>query len=127
MKRIYFKYLFYLGLIVITILSVVPAPFSQKAEVGDLSFRLDYLFHFAAYFILALFLVLWKRDRIAGRRPLVLLLLFGLFFSSVFEIIQIFLPARVFNPLDVLFNFLGFSICLALQGKIFYSVRLFRK
>ena len=107
-SRLVFKTLFYLTAIAIAFLSLVSLNFNKTEQIGGLSFRLDYLFHFAAYFCLALFLVLWQCKRFAQKKFLVSALLFGLVFSILFELIQIILPNRVFNPLDVLFNSLGF-------------------
>jgi len=116
-NKLIFKTLFYLTATAIALLSLVSLNFNKTEQIGGVSFRKDYLFHLAAYFCLALFLMLWKRDRITGSKSSALVLLFGLLFSIIFEVVQFFLPARVFNPLDVLFNFLGFF-----AGAVLFSI-----
>ena len=107
--EIYSKFAFYLTAIFIAIFSLLSLNFNKSVEISDLSFRFDYLFHFIAYFFLALFLVFWKKEKNPDRSLFVFLIAFGVFYSAVFEIIQIFITNRVFNPLDFLFNLFGFA------------------
>lgn len=107
------KFAFYLTAILIAIFSLVSLNFTKTEEIANLSnpsFRLDYFFHFLAYFFLVLFLVTWKQNSILERRFIFYMISFGIFYSVIFECIQIFIPNRVFNPLDFLFNLLGFAV-----------------
>lgn len=111
------KLFFNATLIIITVLSIIPTPFVEKATISGFTFRLDYLFHFIAYFLLAMFLMLWKKGKHTRKNFLIYILLFGIVSSFIFELIQIFLPNRVFNPMDVLFNLLGFVFCFLILSK----------
>lgn len=67
------------------------------------------ILHFGAYFICS-FLAIFA----FVKKNLLKSLLFVLFFSTVLEIIQYFLPYRTFNLLDILANISGiflFGIC----------------
>jgi len=119
-NKLIYKSLFYLTAISISILSLVSLNFNKTEKIANVSFRLDYLFHFLAYFFLALFFILWKHKRKTGKKFFILLISFGIFFSIIFELIQIFLPNRVFNPLDTLSNLIGFFVGIF----IFFLLRL---
>ena len=108
--EIYSKIGFYFMLILIAVSSLISLNFDKNANVSNPSFRLDYFFHFLAYFFLVLFLVTWKQNSILERRFIFYIISFGIFYSVIFECIQIFIPNRVFNPLDFLFNLLGFAV-----------------
>lgn len=104
-----FKYLFWIWLITIFILSCLPNIPVQQINVWNEPFRLDYLEHFLVFGGLAVFYVLWKSNEkgvfILKRYCLSVFLLVG--FASVSEICQILIPGRSFNPLDLIYNILG--------------------
>ena len=102
------KLMFYANFFTISIFSIIPTPYSQKMEISNFTFRLDYFYHFVAYFFLAVFLLLWRYTNAPGQKFFITLFVFGIFFSAIFEIIQIFVPNRVFNPIDAIFNLSGF-------------------
>ena len=111
-----FRILFWISLAVITIASLVPQFFPQHVKVSsDFSFRLDYVLHFLSYLFLALFLTSWKFAKNNIYKLILIVLIFGIFISLIFEVIQYFLPTRTFNPYDMLCNFSGFSIGLLLS------------
>ena len=96
--------LFIIWVVVITTLSVIP--YSEK---GSVSFKLTesrMFLHFAAYFVGAA-LFYW-----AFRKNAVFSILFSIFtiflYSVVLEIVQLYLPYRTFNPIDIAAN--GFGI-----------------
>ena len=115
-----FRILFWLSLATITIASIIPQFFPQHIIISpDFSFRLDYILHFLSYFFLASFLTIWKLSKDKKYRLILFITIFGIIVSSIFEIIQYFLPSRTFNPYDMLSNFSGFII-----GLIFSTVYL---
>ncbi len=111
-----FRILFWISLAVITIASIVPKFFPQHVTITpEFSFRLDYVLHFLSYFFLALFLTSWKFAKNNIFRLILIVIIFGMVISSIFEFIQYFLPNRTFNPYDMLCNFSGFIIGLLLS------------
>ncbi len=111
--QLIFKSLFFIVATTIALLSLISLNLNRTEKIANISFRLDYLLHFLAYFALALFFILWKHKGKKEKKFYVLLISFGIFFSIFFEIIQIFIPGRVFNPLDSLFNLIGFVVSIA--------------
>jgi len=107
-KTFIYKSTFYFTFALISLSSLISFNFNTKTEINDVSIRLDYFYHFIAYFLLALFFLLWKHKKNSGHKFFIVLFSFGIFFSTVFEVIQIFIPNRVFNPIDLLFNLIGF-------------------
>ena len=111
-----FRILFWLSFATITIASIIPQFFPQCFKISpDFSFRLDYILHFLSYFFLASFLTIWKFSKDKKYRLILFITIFGIIVSSIFEIIQYFLPSRTFNPYDMLCNFSGFLIGIILS------------
>ena len=111
-----FRILFWLSLAIISIASIIPQFFPQRVKISpDFSFRLDYVLHFLIYFFLASFLTIWKFSKDKKCQLILFITIFGIIVSSIFEIIQYFLPSRTFNPYDMLCNFSGFIIGLILS------------
>jgi VanZ family protein len=94
----YFKILFYIGLLAVFILAVIPDT-NELPEITKLSDKLN---HLAAFFTLAILIdlaystksFLWKFD---------FLILYGLFIESI----QYFLPYREFSLYDLAANIAG--------------------
>ena len=72
-------------------------------------FRWDYLAHFSGYFILGTIFVIWRGDRSFRIQTLALIVFMvaGSILGWFAEYIQIFIPGRSFNIIDMLYNFLG--------------------
>lgn len=111
-----FKWLFWLWAITIIVLSSLPNIPTQKINIWDEPFRLDYLAHFGVFFILGGFFIIWKSDEqgsFSFRRNICFVL--GLLvFASLDEIHQIWIPGRSFNPLDLIYNTLGLAMVFLL-------------
>jgi len=107
--KFFFRILFWITLFVISIASIVPQFFPQNVKIiQNFSFRLDYVLHFISYFFLAAFFTIWRYSNPIKLILIILVLFFGFIVSSIFEMIQYFLPNRTFNPYDMLSNFSGF-------------------
>lgn len=117
-NRLVFKILFYITASAITLLSLVSLNINRTESIAGVTFRMDYLFHFAAYFSMALFLGRWKCKEKLDKKLFIMILIFGIVSSSIFEFIQLAIPNRVFNPLDVFFNFIGFCIGVIIAKEI---------
>jgi VanZ family protein len=103
-----FKLLFWIWLLVIFILSSLPNIPTQKINVWDEPWRLDYVEHFLVFGALAGLFVLWKSKQGKFQIKNYYLPLLGLIiFAAADEIHQIWIPGRSFNPLDLIYNILG--------------------
>lgn len=108
------------------IISTSMIPYSGvSGEPGSSGFRWDYLEHFLAYFAFGSLYILWRSDRNFTIRKLELALLFTLAtcFSILTEYIQIFIPGRAFNYIDVLYNLAGVISSILLI--YFYLIRYY--
>ena len=97
--------------IIILILTIIPGEAMVQPSGHGTRFRWDYPEHFAAYFLLALFYYLWRRnsDQFQNRRDFRILIIAGLAASAGTEVLQLFVPNRTFNPVDMGFNTLGIA------------------
>jgi VanZ family protein len=107
MKKIWLI-LFIIWTLLIILLSVMPYSKEVVSKNGS-SFRWDYLEHFVAYFAFASLYILWRSDRNFSIRKLELFLMFAVIisFSLLTEYIQLLVPGRTFNYVDVAYNFVG--------------------
>ena len=121
MKKLWLA-LFIACLLVIILLSVIPLS-REAASGGESLIRLDYLQHFLAYFSFGSLYLLWRsngRFRI-NRVELGLISLAITGFSVLTELVQIYIPGRAFNPLDVMYNLSG--VLFSLLFVYFYIIR----
>ncbi|MCK5776717.1 MAG: VanZ family protein [Bacteroidales bacterium] len=104
-----FKILFWAWGLIIFILSSLPNIPSQKINIWDEPFRLDYIEHFGVFIIWASFLVIWKMTNIEkfSVKTHIWFVLGTLLFAAADEIHQIWIPGRTFNPLDLIYNVSG--------------------
>ena len=98
-----------LWLLLIIILSVMPYTQSEGLPDTETVFRWDYLEHFAGYFLLALLAALWRADRnlslpLSG---IIIIIAGGSVISFILEYIQLYIPGRAFNMIDVASNITG--------------------
>ena len=89
--------------------------------------RMDYLLHLIAYSVLGFLYVLWRGNRdfeIKGIE-LAILTAAAISFSILIEYIQMLIPGRAFNVVDMFYNSLG-VIC-GVGFTYFYILRHFLK
>jgi len=111
-NKILFKSLFWIWMIILVALSSIPNIPTQKVNVWDEPFRLDYLEHFLVFGGLMSLYVAWKTDKKGSlkRKEHALSLGLLILYAAVNESIQIWIPGRTFNPLDMLYNILGLTV-----------------
>ena len=111
-----FKHLFWIILIIIIVMSVMPYSGINDAAIKDFQFRLDYIIHSLAYFTLTCFYFLWKRDKFKSKKFNVILIyfLFSLLLATGTELIQMIIPGRTFNPVDIYANIAGAILGLSI-------------
>ena len=81
------------------VLSMIPTPSAPQIE-EKIEFRLDYIEHFMVFIPLGF---IW----VARRKSLMITLIVLLVAGAVPEIVQIAVPYRRFNPIDLTINMLG--------------------
>jgi VanZ family protein len=97
--------------IVLIILNVIPnytPPSLQMEEAFTL--RTDFILHFLSFLILSVLYFLSGNKTIIDKvlKTSWSLILLGILFAAFVEGVQLFIPGRAFNPLDILFNVTGF-------------------
>jgi len=121
-----FKYLFWIWMITLVILSCIPDIPTQKINIWEEPFRLDYLEHFLVFGALMGFYIIWKSNENGTftKNEHLKSLGFLILFAVVDEGIQLWVPGRTFNPLDLLSNISGliiFFVISPLVIKQFYK------
>ena len=109
-RRSLYRLLTVLSGLAILIVSSVPNLPQPEMQTSGHVIRLDYFLHFLVYFFPAFTAVMWLsgRDGCIAHRKFVILLLAGVLFGCIDEIHQIYIPGRRFNPIDLIFNAVGF-------------------
>ena len=119
--------LFWGWLIVVLILNVVPLgnELNQDLTTIRFVFRLDYVVHSLTFLFFAWIWVLGKIKDVCWFESYEVLKFGGIVFVSAVgvELIQIFVPYRTFNPMDMMANIFGAILTLIC---IFVSHRLHR-
>lgn len=89
--------------------------------------RMDYLLHFLAYFTFGSLYVLWRGNRNFEIKSteLAILSAAAISFSILMEYLQLLIPGRSFNVVDMLYNLIGVICGVGLT--YFYIVRHFLK
>jgi VanZ family protein len=98
-----------LWLLFLITLSVIPYSPGNIFTGPDTTFRWDYLEHYTGYLLLGLLFILWRSDRDMSITLSVILMITaaGVLISFVLEYIQLYIPGRAFNMIDVAFNTAG--------------------
>jgi hypothetical protein len=119
--------LFWIWSAIILIVSISPGAGVGSAIIGDYKFRLDYPLHALGFIPLPV--LSWIRMGCIRNSPdqsgYRIAIIFCFFLAIVAEVLQIFVPTRSFNPLDIVSNssgvVLGVITVTVLQGKRFLS------
>ncbi len=84
-----------------------------SVEVSTKSYRVDYVLHGLAFFILPIIAYLANGEM---ERPYLwyAFIVFSIILALSIEFIQQLVPGRVFNPLDILANFIGLAFGFSL-------------
>jgi VanZ family protein len=107
-------------------MSVRPSP-NELLKKQFFEIRMDYLLHFIAYFTFGSLYVLWRGNRNFEIKSIELAILIAaaISFSILMEYLQLLIPGRAFNVVDMVYNTLG-VIC-GVGITYFYIVRHFLK
>ena len=121
------KWLFWGWLIVVLVLNVVPLgnEINRDLTAKRFIFRLDYVVHSLTFLAFAWVWVFGKVKNVCWYESYEVLKFGGIVFVSAVgvELLQIFIPYRTFNPLDMMANLIGAILTMLC---IFISHRLHR-
>jgi VanZ family protein len=104
---------FALYIVALIIMNVIPnfTPTSLQLD-GDSVFRTDYILHILVFILLPVMYYFSRgrtfADRLLKNRRFIFIA--GLFFSMFVELIQLGVPGRTFNPMDMVFNGGGYLL-----------------
>ena len=123
------RWLLWGWLILVLVLNVVPLGNETNRGLSGnkiFQFRLDYVVHSLTFLVFAWIWVLGKIKNVSWFESYEVLKFGGIVFVSalVIELLQIFLPYRTFNPMDMIANIFGAILALLF---IFISHRKHRK
>jgi len=131
MIQFYTKKLLWLSLLVawfslIIYMSLRPGA-NELLKKQFFEIRMDYMLHLIAYFVLVFLYILWRGDRNFEIKSIELAVLTAaaICLSILIEYIQMLIPGRAFNVVDMVYNSLG-VIC-GVGITYFYILRRFLK
>ena len=106
------KWLFWGWLIIVVFLNVVPLGNETNRSLSSnklFKFRLDYVVHSLTFLVFAWIWVLGKIRDVCWFESYEILKFGGIVFVSAMgiELLQIFVPYRTFNPMDMIANLFG--------------------
>jgi VanZ family protein len=110
----YAKYLLFLWALTIAVVSSLPSLPTPKIDTGSFEIRLDYLFHFCEYGLLAFlaYLTFAKEDFTNSLKKYILITLAIMIFAVADEFHQKLIPGRSFNTKDIISNLAGIVTAL---------------
>ena len=103
--------LLWFWIVTLLVLTSIPGGKGPEKFSGS-NFRWDYLEHFSFYLLLPVFYFPGRRN-LSGERnfkTLIIPLLAGVAFCILTEVIQLWVPGRAFNPVDMALNISGLLI-----------------
>ena len=123
MKILNSKKVFYLYLIALILLSILPINGANSSLNNNyvLSIRLDYLAHFIV--LLPYFLLINKEVKTS--QGVLLQILLALLFASFLETVQYILPYRTFNINDLIANWIGIALSITSFHLVLKAKKMF--
>ncbi len=119
------KWLLWGWLLVVLVLNVVPLgnELNQDLTTIRFVFRLDYVLHSLSFLVFALIWVLGKLKGVCWFENYEVMKFGGIVFISAIsiELLQIFIPYRTFNPMDMIANLFGAlltMICIVISHRL---------
>jgi len=124
------KFIWLTGFILWTLFILFATVIPDTGEViqqNTENFRWDYLEHFLAYFVFGTLYILWKGDNKYSIRGtgLILMIAISCSFAILTEFLQLLIPGRAFNIIDILYNLTG--VLCSILFIYFYIVRYYLK
>jgi VanZ family protein len=106
-----FKIAFWVYLLAIVVVSVIPSAGITRVNINNSIYRVDYALHALAFFILPILAFLAASNKLGFSSKLWwFMIILSLLVAILTEFVQIYVPGRRFNPLDIYSNLLGLLI-----------------
>jgi VanZ family protein len=109
-----YKLTFWSGYTAVLVTSVLNLKWKLDEKHVRLLFdlRLDHLLHFGAYFLIGMYYLLGQRMGLSlfRQHSMRTFLILTLLLASVTEVVQLWVPARAFNPFDWVANVAGIGM-----------------
>ena len=123
-KKYIWLILFIICTVLIGLVSVIPYSTDTDQQTRS-GLRWDYLEHFIAFFTFGSLFILWRSNLKFGIRgwELALLITVAICFSLGTEYVQLFIPGRAFNIIDVICNLAG--VLSSILIIYFYLIRYY--
>lgn len=99
------------ALLIVAVSTIPNLPQPEFTTEKGVSLRLDYFFHFMVYFFLGFFVAIWQTNQSAkmSTSKIIIILIAGTLFGFLDEWHQMLIPGRRYNPIDFVYNALGFA------------------
>jgi VanZ family protein len=112
----YFALGFWLWLLIILLITLLPQSHRIINIDTNSEFRLDYTIHFLVYFSLSVLFIFWRIDQWLkiSNKELLWYIFSGIAICAITELLQFYIPGRTFNKTDLLFNILGVIVGIVL-------------
>ncbi|MBI9054055.1 MAG: VanZ family protein [Bacteroidales bacterium] len=112
----YFALGFWLWLLIILLITLLPQSHRIINIDTNSKFRLDYTIHFLVYFSLSVLFIFWRIDEWLkiSNKELLWYIFSGIAICAITELLQFYIPERTFNKTDLLFNILGVIVGIVL-------------
>ncbi len=110
-----YRFVFWAGYLAVLIVAFVPvAGELNRIKIGPEAFkiRLDFLLHFAAYFLICMYYLAGMKHGLSlfSSNPLKKFILLILFMAVITEVVQLWVPQRAFNVFDMIANLTGVTL-----------------
>lgn len=119
-KNNYLKYILIVYIGILFTISLTSHPSDMLNLPGFLD--INVLYHFSAYLILGTLAALnfkSSQDKLTQKRFILLAITFSLIIASIDELLQLFVPDRIPDIIDIVYDFLG----ILTSQLIFYKVK----
>jgi glycopeptide antibiotics resistance protein len=115
----FYRILYWFGYFSVLFTSLIPILGhldKVKLGYGVFTVRLDHLLHFSVYFLICMYYLAgqWKKLSLFDTRPLQKFILATVLLALVSEIVQLWVPARAFNAMDIAANVAGIFVGVVL-------------
>lgn len=123
-NKAFWSWIFIFWTFALVIMSIIPNSVPHALQIGESSIvRTDYILHFISFLVLPIFYFLSGEKNILRKISLNiwLTLIAGVIFAILTETIQIYIPGRTFNILDMIWNIFGL-LCGILAGKLLKKI-----
>jgi len=115
-----YRYIFWIGYLAVLTTVFIPIKGISLDEIilGPDAFRirLDHLLHFAAYFLICMYYLASRKKSLSlfSENPLTKFVLLILILAIVTELVQLWVPERMFNVFDLVSNVTGVVVGVVL-------------